>query len=131
MRRDFGEWLREELGILFLRISQEIEMREHQARDRRSTLGRAVQRSLNCRRWLSGPGYQSRRHPSFWRRQVGRLSSDDHPSALWLRIDMKKAQVNLNVFAIYRGLYMLNASYSCALAVRLNANVLDRVLMHF
>jgi hypothetical protein len=38
-RGAFGQWLRDELGILFLRISQEIEMREHQARDRRRTLG--------------------------------------------------------------------------------------------
>jgi len=38
-RGAFGQWLRDELGILFLRISQEIEMREHQARDRRKALG--------------------------------------------------------------------------------------------
>jgi hypothetical protein len=39
MRRDFGQWLRDELGILFLRMSHSIQMREQQAHDRRKTLG--------------------------------------------------------------------------------------------
>ena len=39
MRRDFGHWLREELGILFLRISNAIQAGHQQRHDRRKVLG--------------------------------------------------------------------------------------------
>ena len=42
MRRDFGEWLRDELEILFLRISYEIEVPEHPAWDRRKMMGAPI-----------------------------------------------------------------------------------------